>query len=150
MRWLSLHESHKSICNTLPASSFPSAATTYLCDTCGSDITKHLHHGRAHVWQPMGPQRYRCRCGQSWLSGAVEWDHLGDWERRRRVRDTLAFSVALTVLALIPATATYVILRNWAGAIVTAAIIVATPAMLVAIPFWLSVTASIWRTRFRV
>jgi hypothetical protein len=55
-----------------PASEFPDPADVYLCDKCGGDITAHLHRGRAHVRQPLGPVKYVCRCGQAYLSGATE------------------------------------------------------------------------------
>src|ERR1700757_393099 len=70
-----------------PASEFPDAADVYLCDKCGRDITAHFHRGRAHVRQPLGPVRYVCRCGQAYLSGATEWDHLSVWEKRQWLRD---------------------------------------------------------------
>jgi hypothetical protein len=136
------------VSSVLPASAFPNPAMTYVCDNCGRDVTRHLHCGQAHVWQPMGPQRYTCRCGQRWLTGAVEWDHLGDWERRRRIRDTLAISVVSVILASIPATITYFALRPWARTEVTTAAIILVPLILSGAPFWIAVAASIWRTRF--
>src|SRR6267143_1561791 len=35
------------------------------------------------------PPRYVYMCGEKYLTGATEWGHLGVWERRRRVRDTI-------------------------------------------------------------
>jgi hypothetical protein len=67
---------------TLSASAFPTSADVYLCDKCGRDVTKHLHRGQAHVWKPIDPNRYQCRCGEKYLIGATEWDHLGEWERK--------------------------------------------------------------------
>jgi hypothetical protein len=142
-------DSAEFVSSVLPASAFPNPAMTYVCDNCGRDVTKHLHRGQAHVWQPMGPQRYTCRCGQRWLTGAVEWDHLGDWERRRRIRDTSAFSVVLAILAFIPATITYFALWPGARAGATAAAIILVPSILSGAPFWIAVATSIWRTRFR-
>jgi hypothetical protein len=75
----------------LPASRFPERADEYECDKCGRLVTKHLRAGHAHLEKPIGRERYRCRCGESYLSGAVEWDHLGDWERRRRAGMLLNF-----------------------------------------------------------
>jgi hypothetical protein len=50
-----------------PASQFPERADVYFCDKCRRDITTHLYRGRSHVRQPLGPVRYVCRCGQSYL-----------------------------------------------------------------------------------
>jgi hypothetical protein len=149
MTVLDLNKHREFSSKEVPASAFPDPATTYVCDKCGRDITKYLHRGRAHTWQPMGPQRYICRCGQRWLSGAVEWDHLGGWERRRRVRDTLALSIAFAVLAAIPAVITYAALHAWTGAPILAGLMIALPAILITVPFWICVAASLWRTRFR-
>jgi hypothetical protein len=83
---------------TLPASAFPNGADVYVCDKCGRDITRHFRPGRAHVWAPMGPERYLCLCGQRYLTGATEWDHLSDWERNRRVKDTLGLGVLFSAM----------------------------------------------------
>jgi uncharacterized integral membrane protein len=77
----------------LPASRFPEPAVVYVCDKCGRNITKHLHPGRAHVATPIGPPWYTCRCGQKYLSGAVEWDNLGEWQRRSRVVEITTIAV---------------------------------------------------------
>ena len=136
----------------LPASAFPEPAATYICDNCGRDITKRLHPGRAHCWQAMGPQRYVCLCGKKWLSGAVEWNHLGDWERERRIRDTLALgalssvaSFLIVALAYLAAHATGMIV----GVSFIAIVIVILPAVLIIVPFVFQVGASMWRTRTR-
>ena len=71
---------------TLPASSFTDRADAYVCDKCGRDIAKHFRPGQSHAWGPMGRERYRCLCGQKYLPGATEWDHLGDRERSRRIK----------------------------------------------------------------
>ncbi len=81
----------------LPASKFPEPADVYLCDKCGTDLTQHLHRGRAHVWRPLGPLRYRCRCGEKYLSGAVEWDNLSNWEKRLRLRQIVGMLILLAV-----------------------------------------------------
>lgn len=149
MTSLDLETYRELVSSELPASAFPNPAMTYVCDNCGRDVTKHLHRGQAHVWQPMGPQRYICCCCQRGLSEAVEWHHLGDWERGRRIRDTFAISMVLAILAFIPATVTYFALRPWARAGVTAAAIILVPSILSGAPFWIAVAASIWTTRFR-
>jgi hypothetical protein len=149
MTLLDLENYREFVSNVLPASAFPNPAMNYVCDNCGRDVTEHLHRGQPHVWQPMGPQRYTCRCGQCWLTGAVEWDHLRDWERRRRIRDTLAISVLLAILAFIPATIASFALGPGPRAGATAAAIILVPLILSGAPFWIAVAASIWRTRFR-
>ena len=70
----------------LPATRYPEQADEYECDKCGRLITRYLHKGRAHVERPIGRERYFCRCGQSYLSGSTEWDHLRDAEKRRRIK----------------------------------------------------------------
>lgn len=98
----------------------------------------------------MGPQRYVCRCGKNWLSGAVEWDHLGTWERRRRIRDTILLSVLFSAASSVIAVVIY-----WAmhligigrGAFFAAAVIAVLPAILITVPSVAQVAASIVRTR---
>ena len=84
----------------LRASEFPEPADVYVCDRCGREITAHLRRGQAHVWRPLGPLRYVCPCGQKYLSGAVEWNNLSDWEKRQRSGQTFGlltiFSAVLT------------------------------------------------------
>ena len=82
----------------LPASCFPELADIYVCDACGLDITKYLRLPQSHSWRPLGPERYTCACGQRYLTGAVEWDHLGEWERRRRTREIIGLAVLLAVI----------------------------------------------------
>ena len=62
---------------TLPASGFPERADAYICDKCARDVTKYFRLRPSHSWTPMGPARFVCRCGQCYLTGAIEWDHLG-------------------------------------------------------------------------
>lgn len=82
-----------------PASEFPEAADVYVCDKCGRDITRHLHHGRAHVRRPLGPVRYSCRCGQVYISGATEWDYLSNWEKRQWLKEVPLIFIFLAILA---------------------------------------------------
>ena len=131
----------------LPASAFPSPADTYVCDKCGEDITRYLRPGQAHVWKPMGPERYLCHCGQKYLTGATEWDHLGEWERKRRVGQTLGlgilFSAPFSVIGLVA----YLALHRSKAALIGALAITALPFLLILVPFCLQVGASMWRTR---
>src|SRR5712691_3427119 len=104
MQRLNLDVPHKT---QLPASAFPTRADVYVCEKCGRDITRHLQAGQAHVWEPMGPERYRCRCGQTYLTGATEWDHLGDWERKRRVSQTTGLAFLFSVVLSVPGCVVY-------------------------------------------
>jgi hypothetical protein len=140
--------------DTKPASAFPEAAAIYLCDTCGRDVTKHLRPARAHVQTRIGPPRYVCRCGTRYLSGAVEWDHLGAEDRKRRIRDYRVFGI----VTLLP---TITIILLVILAIERRSIFLAAIAFVISIPGtmcawllagftaeWIAIAASIWRTRF--
>ena len=131
----------------VPASAFPSPADFYVCDKCGRDITKYLRRGQAHAWKPMGPERYLCRCGKQYLTGATEWDHLGDWERKRRVAQTLGLGILFSVPGSVIGLVAYLALHRSKGALIGALVITATPLLLMLVPFWLGVAASVWRTR---
>jgi hypothetical protein len=135
-----------------PASEFPETADLYVCDECGRDITVHLHRGRAHVRQPLGPVRYVCRCGQSYLSGATEWDYLSDWEKQQWLRDIPLIFILFAMVAVYGTVAYFAVVHRSFVTIVLS---------LVGIPFglaflWLlfmvsvapfQITASILRTR---
>jgi hypothetical protein len=135
----------------LPASAFPDRADVYVCDKCGRDITKHFRPGQAHVWAPMGDERHRCLCGKTYLTGATEWDHFGDWERNRRIRDTLGLGALFSVMSSIPGLLAYLVVRFVfglrEGALVVGLIIAFLPFSLMQIGFWPGVVASMWRTR---
>lgn len=137
----------------LSASAFPERADIYTCDVCGRDITKHLRPGRAHVWSSMGPERYICKCGQTYLTGAREWDHLGDWQRSRRIRETLVLGILFSLLAmlfgLLPGLGVYLISHKVHAARLTVLVIAAIPLAFMLGEFYLSVGFSIYRTRFR-
>jgi len=91
--WVSMTE-------RLPASRFPESADVYFCDKCGRDVTRHLYRGRAHVRHPIGPMRYGCACGQTYLTGATEWDYLSDWDKRQWRADVgLAFILFVLLLS---------------------------------------------------
>src|ERR1700722_14477123 len=83
----------------LCASAFPKPADVYLCDKCGSDVTVHLHRGRADVGNLIVDVRYFCPCGQDYLSGANEWDYLSGWEKRQWLRNILLMSILFAALA---------------------------------------------------
>jgi len=135
----------------LPASAFPDRADIYVCDKCGRDITRHFRPGQAHVWAPMGPERCLCLCGERYLTGAKEWDHFSDWERNRRVGDTLGlgilFSAMFSILGLLAYVVLHFVFGLRGGALVTGLVITALPFSLMQIAFWPEVFASMWRTR---
>lgn len=136
----------------LPASQFPAPADVYICDKCGNDISAHLHRGRAHVRPPLGPARYVCRCGESYLSGANEWDNLSDWEQRQWLADVLVGVIILAALAALP-------ILMYRAVLIRSTVLFGCLAVLlllsiplfplfgaiVAIPF--EIAASTWRTR---
>lgn len=136
---------------TLPASAFPAPADAYVCDNCGRDVTKRLRRRHSHSWEPLGPVRFVCRCGQTYLTGATEWDCLGAPERRKRIRDTFAFGVLFSLLSSVVGGLLYVLLRFLAhdshAGIVVGVVIAAFPFVLMQIAFWQGVLASVWRTR---
>lgn len=135
-----------------PASESPEPADVYVCDKCGRDLTAHLHRGRAHVRPPLGPVRYVCRCGQDYLSGATEWDHLSDSEKRRWLRDIPLIVILLAGLAAYGAVVYLAVLHR--TFIMIGLSLIGIPFALVfllmfilmsSIPF--EIASSIWRTR---
>jgi hypothetical protein len=69
----------------LPASRFPERASSYVCDGCGAEVTKYLYLRPAKARPPYGPEKYVCRCGRQYPTGAVEWDSLNLQEKHRRI-----------------------------------------------------------------
>jgi hypothetical protein len=138
-------DEHRS--QTLPASEFPERAEWYVCDNCGRDITRHLHPGRAHMTQAMGPVRYVCRCGERWLTGAVEWDHMDDWYRHRRFIDLRIGIVLFSVPSFLLGLLVYFAFGRSRSAIIAGVTIGALPAALQLVQFAVEVGASVWRTR---
>jgi hypothetical protein len=136
---------------TRPASDFPERANIYVCDNCGTDITKHFRPGQSHVWRPMGPERYQCLCGKKYLTGAAEWDDFSRWERSGRIRYTLGMGLTFSTMISVLGLMVYLVLKFAfgvrAGAVGTGLIITALPFCLMQFAFWPSVFASMWRTR---
>jgi hypothetical protein len=99
----------------------------------------------------MGPERYRCGCGQIYLTGATEWDHLSAREQKRRIVDTivlgLLFSAMLSVPALVFCLVTWLIFHRLGIVLIAALFITVLPFFKWVIPFLLEVILSIWRTR---
>lgn len=92
---------------SLPASRFPERASAYLCDKCGEDITERFYVRRGHASTPLGPPTFYCACGERYLSGTREWDHLGPNEKRVSLRALAIaalfagpFLISLTTVAL--------------------------------------------------
>jgi len=133
----------------LAASVFPKRADVYVCDKCGRDISRHFRRTQSHSWQPMGPKKYQCRCGETYLTGAIEWDNLGNSERRRRISQTLGLAVFSSIAFFLVA---YFGLRLVPGlrenAVDVALAISILPFCLIQIGFWPGVIASKWRTKF--
>ena len=135
---------------SLPASAFPERADIYICDQCQRDLTEHFVPGQAHVMQPLGPERYTCECGQRYLTGAVEWANLSEWDKRRRRLDAFGFGALLSVMLSIPGLCVYFVLRLLHlpnVALFVALFIAACPLVLSATMFCAEVLASLWRTR---
>jgi len=137
--------------SSLPTSRFPNPAEVYLCDNCGRDLTKNLHHDILLVRQPLGPIWYVCQCGRKYLSGAAEWDNLTTEERKQRIRQ---LGIGSVLFALLMITGTLAYFGSYGGAALLAALAIALiPLILVAklLGFVLldvfEIVASIWRTR---
>lgn len=137
----------------LPASKFPEPADSYICDNCGRDITRYLHPGRAHVSTPLGPPWYVCRCGQRYISGAVEWDSLSAGEHRKRLIEVVGLGIA----SLIPiggfAVLVSLAIRHHSIPLTIASGVAAMPLIVFVPVFTISglevfeIAASLWRTR---
>ena len=139
---------------TLPASRFPEAADVYSCDSCGRDITEHLHRGRAHVCQPIGPVRYSCLCGKTYLTGATEWDYLSEWDKRQW-RSDVGITIILFVLLLMTLSLGYASWHRHSVILLAIFVVVSIPALVFLRLFgimllgFVDIARSIWRTRFR-
>jgi len=137
----------------LPASRFPEHADEYECDKCGRLVTKHLNCGRAHVEKPIGRERYRCRCGETYPSGAIEWDHLRDSERRRRMKMLLFVYTRFLLPALIPAIFAFLALHYRIYWLLAICVLVSIPTIVflylsaISLLELIWIAASLWRTR---
>jgi hypothetical protein len=95
----------------------------------------------------MGPNRYQCKCGQKYLTGAMEWDQLGEWERKRRIGQTVGLGILCSAAFSIVGLVVHLALHRSKAALICASAITALPFLLMNVPFWLDVAASVWRTR---
>lgn len=136
---------------TLRASAFPDRADVYICDKCGRDVTRHFHALQSHSWSTIGRESYTCLCGEKYLTGATEWDHLDSSERIKSVGQTVFIGVFLSagfsILGLVAYLALHFAFGLREAAVVAALAVTALPFVLMQIRFWPAVIASIWRTR---
>ena len=138
---------------SLPASKFPECADVYFCDNCGRDVTKYLHPGRAHVRRAVGPVRYVCVCGKTYLTGAMEWDYLSEWEKHQWRAD-IGLAALLFMLLVVPIGLAYAAWHRHSALLLGILVIVLIPAVVVLRLFALTmlgfvdIARSIWRTRF--
>jgi len=99
----------------------------------------------------MGPDKYVCRCGEKYLTGATEWDYFSERERRKRVGDTfglgLVFSAMISVLSVVVYLVLHFVFHRSREAFAIAFFITAFPFFLMVVPFGIEVAASVWRTR---
>ena len=49
----------------------------------------HFHRRQSHSWSPLGPEKYVCLCGQRYLTGAVEWTNLSEYDLKTGASRTL-------------------------------------------------------------
>ena len=81
-------------------------ADAYVCDVCGSDLTKKVHAPRGHCRTPYGPPLKLCRCGSPYRTGYAEWNQRGSREQAETIREiwigisTLALFTGLAFLLL--------------------------------------------------
>jgi hypothetical protein len=132
----------------LLVSAVPEWAEEYFCDDCGRDVTKQVRRQQSHSWQPMGAERFRCACGHAWFTGAAEWDHLNDREKRNRVNGFIVLNIFSVFLASIVALAGY-FLSSKGGVALDAGLAAFSLFLLFQLRSWFGLFASIWRTKVR-
>jgi hypothetical protein len=108
------------------------------------DVSDLVERMSGSLW---GRRCFECLCGQKYLTGATEWDHLGDWERRRRLEQIFGLGILFSAFFLVPGLVVYFALHRSRTAFITAFCIAALPFSLMFVPFSLEVAASMWRTR---
>jgi DNA-directed RNA polymerase subunit RPC12/RpoP len=129
------------------ASEFPQPADVYICHRCGRDVTKHLHPPRGHGGRAIGPEQYACTCGERYLTGAVEWDHLP--EHGRGIGETLFVGLFLSAFLSPLGIGIYFLLHRTIGALASSVAITTIPLTLMLLLLGRDVIPSIWRTRFK-
>ena len=139
--------------STVLASRFPEPADVYVCDKCGRDITEHLHRGQPHVWRPLGPAQYVCVCGAKYVTGAMEWDNLRDWEKSKRLWQSVGLLVVLGLILTAIGVLVYLTVASGGVALTVLALLSASPAVVCLALFaataldLLEIIASVFRTR---
>ena len=132
----------------LPVSALPESAEEYFCDDCAREVTKQVRRRESHSWQPMGAEKFRCACGHNWPTGAAEWDHLSDREKRNRVNGSIVLNAVLVFFASIVALAGY-FLSSKTGVALYAGLVALSLLLLFQFRSAFELFASIWRTRVR-
>jgi hypothetical protein len=133
---------------SLPVSALPEWAEEYYCDDCAREVTKQVHRRESHSWRPMGTEKFRCVCGHNWPTGAAEWDHLSDRERRSRVNAFIVLNIAAVFFASIVGLVSY-FLSSKADVALDVGLVALSPFLLFQVRSWFDLFASIWRTRVR-
>ncbi len=99
----------------------------------------------------MGPEGFRCDCGERYRTGATEWDHFGDFERSKRAGDTIGVGILLSVMFCVVGLIPFLVLRfaleSREAALWTWLAITVLPFVGIQISFWPEVFRSMWRTR---
>jgi len=112
-----------------------------------------LRPARAQVRQPIGPMRYTCVCGKSYLTGATEWDYLSEWDKRQW-RSDVGIGVILLILLTIPFILGFAAWHRQSLVLLAILIAAVIPSLLMLRLFGLTlvetlaIARSIWRTRF--
>jgi hypothetical protein len=136
----------------LPASAYPERADIYVCDKCEKDITRHFIAQQSHSWRPLGRERYLCQCGQSYLTGAVEWTNLSEYEKNRRIQGALVPGIIGSVIFSIFGLGAYLLLRVLQFrriALFTGLVITVFPFVAIVTTSLVGIALSSWRTKVR-
>jgi O-antigen/teichoic acid export membrane protein len=81
----------------------------------------------------------------------MEWDDLGDWERRRRISLTFGLGMIFSIIFSVFAAAVYFVLRLLhlpRLALATALVMIAFPFVGIMAHFCIEILLSKWRTHF--
>jgi hypothetical protein len=132
----------------LPVSAVPEWAEEYFCDDCARVVTGQVRRRESHSWQPMGAEKFRCACGHNWPTGAAEWNHLSEREKRNRINEFIVLNIVLVFFASIVALAGY-ILSSKVGIALYGGLVALSIFLLFRVRSWFDLSASIWRTRVR-
>lgn len=101
---------------------------------------------------PIGPMRYRCLCGKTYLTGATEWDYLSEWDKRQW-RSDAGIAFILLFLIFIPIAFAYAAwhFRNLILLVISVVALIPTVILLrlfvTILLGFVDIVRSIWRTR---